>query len=249
MIEKTNDPYAEIDKAFFADGYRLAKSNLDDKLSKNSLLTHLNTQYSVIDSLLEAFQHRVVSSGARIDCRRGCSWCCHQQVLVMPAEMLLIADYIEKNFDKETKEAVLHRAVDKNEKVKELSAEKVLQSKIPCPLLSDGSCSVYPVRPMACRIYLSSNVDSCLREFNDPEKPNIFPELFDFPLHAGRMMNGGLIHYLKEKGISVYENRLERILSLLLIEPDRAEKWLVGEEDFSDGYEQVEDIVRLREKP
>ncbi|GET32861.1 hypothetical protein PbJCM13498_17240 [Prolixibacter bellariivorans] len=249
MTEKTNDPYAEIDKAFFADGYRLAASNLDDKLAKNSLLMHLNTQYSVIDSLLDAFQHKVVASGARIDCRLGCSWCCHQQVLVMPAEMLLIVDFIEKNFDKETKGAILRRAVDKDENVKKLSPEKVLLAKIPCPLLRDGSCSVYQVRPMACRIYLSSNVDSCFQEFHHPEKPDIFPELFDFPLHAGRMLNGGLIHYLKEKGISIYENRLEKILRLLLTEPDKGTKWLMGEEDFSDGYEQVEDIVRLREKP
>lgn len=249
MTEKTDDPYAEIDNAFFADGYRLAGGNLDGKLTKNSLLMHLNAQYIVIDSLLEAFQHRVISSGARIDCRCGCSWCCHQQVLVMPAEMLLIVDYIEMNFDKETIEAVLNRAVDKDEKVKELSPEKVLQAKIPCPLLRDGSCSVYPVRPMACRIYLSSNVDSCLQGFYHPENPDIFPELFDFPLHAGRMMNSGLIHYLKEKGISIYENRLEKILRLLLTEPDKGTKWLMGEEDFSDGYEQVEDIVRFREKP
>ncbi|PSK84473.1 YkgJ family cysteine cluster protein [Prolixibacter denitrificans] len=248
MTRENHDPYAEIDQAFFADGYRLAASNLEDNLTRDSLLAHLKTQYSVIDSLLEAFQHRVESSGSHIDCRRGCSWCCHQQVLVMPAEMLLIADYIRTNFDDEAKESILSRAIEKDEKVQSLTAERALQVKIPCPLLQDGSCSVYAVRPMACRIYLSSDLNSCLQEFHQPEKPDVYPQLFDFPLHAGRMMNSGLIHYLKEKGISVHENRLEKILRLLLENPDKGSNWLSGSDDFGEGHEQVEEIVRLREK-
>ena len=248
MKRETNDQYAEIDQAFFADGYRLAESSLHDKLNNETLLNHLKAQYDIIDSLLESFQHRVIANGVGIDCRKGCAWCCHQQVLVMPGEMLLIADYIENNFDSGTKKVVLQRAVEKDEKVKDLDAGRALQAKIPCPLLQDGSCSVYPVRPMACRIYLSSNLDSCLQEFHHPDDPNAYPELFDFPLHVGRMMNSGLIYYLKEKGIIVYENRLEKLLRMILEEPERGEKWLSGADDLSEGYEQVEDIVKLREK-
>lgn len=248
MTGKMENPYAEIDEAFFADGYRLAQEDLSEELNKASLLKHLENQYGIMDSLLEAFQHRVTTRGTGIDCRRGCSWCCHQQVLVMPAEMLLVADYIEKNFDNETRAIILQKTVDKDEKVKLLAPEKVLQAKIPCPLLRDGACSVYPVRPMACRIYLSANVDSCLEEFHHPEKPDVYPMLFDFPLHAGRMMNSGMIHFLKEKGVSVYENRLETILRKVLTEPEQGEKWLLGEEDFSEGSELVEEIVKLRER-
>ncbi|GET20646.1 hypothetical protein JCM18694_08920 [Prolixibacter denitrificans] len=61
-------------------------------------------------------------------------------------------------------------------------------------------------------------------------------------------MNSGLIHYLKEKGISVHENRLEKILRLLLENPDKGSNWLSGSDDFGEGHEQVEEIVRLREK-
>jgi hypothetical protein len=39
------------------------------------------------------------------------------------------------------------------------------------------------------------------------------------------MTNDGLVHYLEEKGIAVYENRLEKILRLLLAEPDKGTKW------------------------
>jgi Fe-S-cluster containining protein len=249
MTRENHDPYAEIDQAFFADGYRLASDNLDGKPTRDLLLKHLKAQYTLIDGLLDAFQQRVIASGGHIDCRRGCSWCCHQPVLVMPAEMVLITAYIRENFDEVTTASILHRATEKDEKVRTLPAEKALQVKMACPLLQDGSCRIYPARPMACRIYLSSNLDSCLREFHHPEKEGVYPELFDFPLHAGRMMNSGLVHYLKEKGMKVYENRLEKILREMLEEPEKENRWLSGAEEFSDGHRQVEEIVRRREKP
>ena len=249
MTPENGNPYAVIDQAFFADGYRLAAGNLGGKLNGNLLIKHLKTHYRLIDSLLDAFRNRVTASGSQIDCRRGCSWCCYQQVLVNPAEMLLITDYIGRNFNDKMKKAILQRAIEKDEKVKSLPAEEALQQKIPCPLLLDGTCSIYPVRPMACRIYLSSSLDSCLREFHHPEKPDTYPRLFDFPLHAGRMMNSGMIHYLSERGVTVYENRLEKILRLLLEKPEKTDNWLTGTEDFSEGREQVEAIVRLRENP
>ncbi len=54
---------------------------------------------------------------------------------------------------------------------------------------------------MACRIYLSYSEKACRREL---------PELFEFPLHAGRMLNEGFVAWLKQNGMQSTELPLEQ---------------------------------------
>ncbi len=98
----------------------------------------------------------------------------------------------------------------------ELSDEEILKYKAPCPLLKDGACSAYAARPMACRIYLSTKLETCLEFYSHPENETNYPALIDFPLRAGRMLNEGFRAALKEYGVETAEFRIEEGLRIVL---------------------------------
>ena len=63
---------------------------------------------------------------------------------------------------------------------------------------------------MACRIYLSSSEKSCRKDHEHPENKSSFPQLYEFPLLAGRMLNEGCVAYLKQQGLGSAELPLEQ---------------------------------------
>jgi hypothetical protein len=66
---------------------------------------------------------------------------------------------------------------------------------------------------MACRIYLSSDVNSCLKFFHHPEDKSNYPALLNLTLRCGQMMNEGFKAALKTSGRITKEFRIEeRIL-------------------------------------
>lgn len=84
--------------------------------------------------------------GARLACRRGCTVCCRTQsdIAVFPLELVGLSWF----------------AVEKLEGAPRAAVRTQLAAHArggPCPFLVDGSCAVYPVRPMACRSFCVFN--------------------------------------------------------------------------------------------
>jgi hypothetical protein len=88
----------------------------------------------------------------------------------------------------------------------------LLNAKYPCPLLENGACIAYQARPMACRIYLSSDVNSCLNFYHKPQSKTSIPALLNLTLRTGQMMNEGFKSALKTSGIKTHEFRIEEKL-------------------------------------
>jgi hypothetical protein len=93
---------------------------------------------------------------------------------------------------------------------------EMLNYKSACPLLEDGACIAYAARPMACRIYLSTSVESCRRFYDDPGDAVNYPALLEFPLRAGRMLNEGFVAAFRQHGYPSSEVRMEEGLDSLL---------------------------------
>jgi hypothetical protein len=121
-------------------------------------------------------------------------------------------DFLKRTFSETKLSSVRNKAEEKNEKLARLQKETQLNSKYPCPLLENGSCIAYIVRPVACRIYLSTNVKPCLNFFNTPFDKTNYPALLNFPMRAGRMMNEGFKAALKMGGVDAQEFRIEEKL-------------------------------------
>jgi hypothetical protein len=95
-------------------------------------------------------------------CSRGCDHCCHGSVSVTAPEALAIALQLMKPGAEAVRAAFMARAP----RTMGLGPAERFGRKIPCALLESGLCSVYVVRPLACRRVVSFAVALCIEELN-----------------------------------------------------------------------------------
>ncbi len=223
-----------IEEAFFLDGYRLADGNLKEKFTPDQLFTAIKQMYEAIDGLIDSFISRCKQTNTKIDCAKGCEWCCHQPVFASTHEMIYLTAHLNITFNRKEIRIMTEISNQKAEKTNNKPIADLLKINQPCALLSNGACSAYEHRPMACRIYLSSNVKTCLKRFNHEESIEQFPALFDFILRAGRNMNEGFASRLRELGYKITENRMEYFMPSLLSAYQLQEDWFNGKSISTD---------------
>ncbi|WP_234265211.1 YkgJ family cysteine cluster protein [Hydrogenophaga sp. NFH-34] len=104
---------------------------------------------------MSAAAENVASANAA--CRRGCSHCCHIDVMVSRPEAAQIA--------RETGQQMMEPlAAQSLQEVARTQAEGIQPRYTgePCPFLEDGECSIYDSRPLACRVHFNMDVDDLL---------------------------------------------------------------------------------------
>lgn len=202
----------ELEKQFHADGYRLGMKAVDAGFSKDALFAAVKNLHQMVDELVNSFSEFAERQNQKPACRKGCHWCCHQPVFALEYELDYLRDFISKNFDSSTQKRIAARTGEKRKKLENLTGESLVNSKFPCSLLENGTCKAYSARPVACRIYLSANLKSCLKFYHAPENENSVPALLQLPMRLGRMMNEGFKAALKTSGIKGEEFRIEEKL-------------------------------------
>ena len=202
----------EIENAFYSDGYHAGMKACEAGIEPKSLFEAVTRMYTSIDGFIEMLNEFANQNNKSVDCKKGCEWCCHQPVFAMHHEMDYLNHFITTNFDDESQEKLKARAAKKREAFGFLTDTQLLNAKHPCPLLENGACLAYAARPMACRIYLSSDVKSCLYFFHQPADKESIPALLNLPLRAGKMMNEGFKSALKMHGFHSAEFRIEEKL-------------------------------------
>jgi Fe-S-cluster containining protein len=205
-----NSSRSEYEQLFYNDGYQLGKEAAKNDYSEANLFRAMEQLYQAIDQLIDSLALMAQKQDQPIHCKKGCSYCCHQAVFANSYELHYLGNFIQKQFDSTGIRQIKEKAGAKNEVTSNLDEKSVLNHKSPCPLLKDGTCSVYTARPMACRIYLSTRVSTCIEFYQNPSNEENYPALLEFPLMAGRMMNEGFMAALKEAGIEIAEFRLEK---------------------------------------
>ena len=198
-----------LEQTLFADGVRLAEGYLEEDHSTAQLVRAVGHLYNAFDSLNAAFLDRTRKEGKPAQCEKGCSWCCHQAVFAVSHEFLYLKTWMHHYLPPRKIREVNERARTKNEITSRLTYDDQMIYRHPCPLLDGKLCMVYQARPMACRIYLSYDLESCIGDYNTPGDPVGFPRLFDFPLRAGRMMNEGFTAAIRTYGYHSGESKLE----------------------------------------
>jgi len=74
-------------------------------------------------------------------CSKGCDVCCRQKdIPLYPHELVGIYWFVSEKLSLPERDVVKRQLSDHS-------------SGLPCPFLVDGTCSVHPVRPIACRQY------------------------------------------------------------------------------------------------
>ncbi len=211
-----NKQFSENDRIFYSDGYQLAQSAIEHGFSNTTLFSAIETLYADIDVLNDSIVALAERQKIPVACHKGCQWCCHQAVYANSYELHFLSEKIKVRFSPENVSKLQERTEIKFAVSSKMSEEEVAKYKSPCPLLENGACSIYEARPMACRIYLSTKLETCLEFYHHPENEQNYPALIEFPLNAGRMMNEGFMAALKEYGIDTAEFRLEAGLRIVL---------------------------------
>jgi Fe-S-cluster containining protein len=143
----------------------LVAVTLADGRQEAAVLALASQAVELADQLINYFE-TVNHLPRPIACRVGCNFCCFNQVEVTPPEALLIRSYIAQNFSQQERESLRQRVSRALYLKAGKSKEKIarLRGKLPCPLLQEGKCSVYEVRPLVCRAMHALAADSCEAE-------------------------------------------------------------------------------------
>lgn len=199
----------QLEKQFFSDGYRLGLTATKNNLTEEKLNDAIREMHALVDQLTDSLVAFSKKQKQPVHCNKGCEWCCYQPIFALDYELNYLTRYLKTKVSIEKQQLIAERAENKRKRLEGLSGQQLLNSKYPCPLLESGACIAYEARPVACRIYLSTNVNSCLNFYNNPDDETKFPALLSFPMRLGRMMNEGFKSALKACGIHSEEFRIE----------------------------------------
>jgi Fe-S-cluster containining protein len=222
----------EFDLAFFNDGYRIAGECFDGGITRLSLMDMTRKVYDYIDVFIEQFLEQCNCSNSRVDCKKGCASCCHQSVFVLPHEAFYLYMYLKTQGNNILYNTLRDEVLKKNEVTSEMDLKSILYNTQPCPFLDNNNCLVYDARPMACRLFLSMDLQSCITERRNPVNMNKYARLYEIPLRAGRMLNEGICAWFTEKGVKSTEWIIESSLGLLFRDEKVIYHWIKGAESF-----------------
>lgn len=125
-----------------------------------------------------------------ISCTKGCGACCKQPVPISEVEVYHLADLVKnmpepKRTEIEEKFATANKLLSNKKwfekmenflklemKERQEAAMEYFEYNIDCPFLEEGSCSIHPDRPLACREYLvTSPAENCSQPTMETVKP------------------------------------------------------------------------------
>lgn len=111
---------------------------VDEKI--HPWLALLLDSYSIVDKGIDEAIKAGLKKGRKLACRKGCAHCCktHQTIPVYPLELVGLSWYVTEKIAGPERETIKNQL-------------RNYQENDPCPFLVNGTCSVHPLRPVACR--------------------------------------------------------------------------------------------------
>lgn len=164
-------------------------------------------------------------------CKAGCSHCCSMTVTATIPEVIAIAAHIRNRTTDTQRTMFLQRINDKAAAIR-AAGNNASTLRHTCPLLLNGRCAFYGVRPLACRAWNSYDDNACMKAAlmsgNTPKPP-----LFDQQHNIGGYTFMGLLLGSRYLGVDDRPVELTNGLKTALDNPDAAEMWLQGKAVFT----------------
>ncbi len=215
---------------------------LEKPLKPEGLIDLVNQAIHLSNWLWDEIKKRHITDFENIACKKGCSWCCYKQVGVSPLEVFLIAEHLKNKKIKISLEDMNSRLTALDRQTNGLSSEARLAAQLPCAFLVEDSCSIYEVRPLACRGGNSIDADLCRRHVEDMENVQKEEELeghpywiHAVPFHVMRALREGLTTGMKKWDLGQEKLELTAATRIALQEKDALENWIAGKDIFANG--------------
>ena len=162
-----------------------------------------------------------------VACRMGCDHCCHLYVSATAPELLAIAEHVAA-WPPERRDALRSRLADALPATRGLSPVERVGLGLPCPMLEDGLCGIYPVRPLGCRAYASFDAAACDRSTRERDARAQIP-VPKINMRSRRLLSHCLRAALADRGLDGNSYELIEGLSRVLETPDADARWAAGE--------------------
>jgi Fe-S-cluster containining protein len=164
-------------------------------------------------------------------CKEGCTWCCYKLVGAAAPEVFRIVQYLQEQLPSDEFASARDRILQRDEQRKAMNDDRWSAARLPCALLVNDRCSVYPVRPLTCRGFNSSDARKCerwVKTRGQVEVPTYEPQhrLATFVLD-------GLRAGLSECKLPDELLELTAALRIALTVPNALQHWLAGESIFA----------------
>ena len=121
-----------------------------------------------VSTIVDGGLARVRDHLPALACRPGCAHCCYQAVGVSPPEVFAIHEHLLATRSPAEMEAVATRIRAADDRTRPLSPDDRQSPDLPCPFLDESRCTIYEVRPLACRGANSLDASACERTLHDP---------------------------------------------------------------------------------
>jgi Fe-S-cluster containining protein len=163
-------------------------------------------------------------------CSEGCAWCCHKKVGTAIPEVLRIVEFLKQSLSPAELDEMRERVVRLDEQRRNMT-DGWAAARLPCSLLVNDRCSVYPARPLTCWGYNSSNARKCeqvVKSHQAVEVPIYGPQQ-----RLATMVLDGMRAGLTESQLNGELLELTAALRIALTVPDAFDQWLAGKPVFA----------------
>jgi Fe-S-cluster containining protein len=205
-----------------------------------------------LERVLEATRSAMVSTSRLVDgllarapagsvaCKAGCDHCCHVVVGITAPEALVIFEHLKRSRSTLELARLTARVDEFCDRTRGLSSSERFLPEYSCVFLEKGRCSIYEVRPFACRGMNSLDATACETRLRDPEARAEFVReggghLFVEPIQAFRAVSAGLqLALLELYRLDVRPLELSTAIHILLHGNDSAlvGAWIAGQRPF-----------------
>jgi hypothetical protein len=168
--------------------------------------------YFSVDEAVARTLHRLhTETGIVPACKLGCCHCCRYRIVINIAEVRTLAQYVKREFSPEQRQALRRRAQQWHEwddslRGRSPSADRAGQTDPPhydpcCPLLVNGACSAYGVRPVVCRAHFVSSHPLSCQAANDPETAEESPRVIELFVTETNPFSMAMKEYIEKTGL------------------------------------------------
>jgi Fe-S-cluster containining protein len=144
-------------------------------------------------------------------CKLGCCQCCRYHILMNIAEAHTLAQYVKREFSTDQINELMIRTQqwhewDNSRPGRYPSANADGRTNFSnydhyCPLLVNGSCSAYPVRPVVCRTHFVCSDPLSCRAANNPESKEEAPVVLASVVTATSSFSMAIRNYIENQGL------------------------------------------------
>jgi Fe-S-cluster containining protein len=170
-----------------------------------------------------------LKSGTKPSCTIGCYRCCYLRVKASPLEVWCIFDFLRSHLTPRQLSALRGRLAASAESAQGMDGYQRVCAGIICPLLVSRKCSVYPVRPVACRVYHSLERSDCETPFAHKDRS---VKIRNDIAGLGVGISSGLGRGLRAVGLRAGPLELVAALAMVMHAPGLVDSWLAGEPAF-----------------